>query len=148
MNYAIDIDLIVDEFLDGLGEPLTTILSPLSFGYNDELEPYPYDPEKARQLLAEAGYPNGFTMELSIEDKRRDIAEAYAFMLSASGHHGQRAAVGRPQRPCGRHGPGRAGRDADRLGRQHHGSVGIFLPKLRTTTGATTAATRTPRWTP
>ena len=85
LNYAIDIDLIVEEFLDGLGEPLPTILSPLSFGYNDELEPYPYDPEKARQLLAEAGYPNGFTMELSTEDVRRDIAEAYAFMLSQVG---------------------------------------------------------------
>lgn len=85
MNYAIDVNLIIDQLLDGLGQPLSTILSPLSFGHNDDLEPYPYDPDKARQLLAEAGYRNGFTFELSVEDKRRDVAEAYAFMLSQIG---------------------------------------------------------------
>ncbi|HEY8417501.1 MAG TPA: ABC transporter substrate-binding protein, partial [Limnochordales bacterium] len=85
INYAIDVDLVVEQLLDGLGQPLTTILSPLSFGHNDELKPYPYDPEKARALLAEAGYPNGFTFELSVEDRRRDVAEAYAFMLSQIG---------------------------------------------------------------
>ncbi len=37
------------------------------------------------QLLAEAGYPNGFTFTLNVEDNRRDIAEAYAFMLSEVG---------------------------------------------------------------
>lgn len=85
VSYALDVELIIDEFLDGLGQPLTTILSPLSFGHNDELQPYPYDPERAKQLLAEAGYPNGFTFDLSVEDKRRDIAEAYAYMLSEVG---------------------------------------------------------------
>ncbi|MBO8141360.1 MAG: ABC transporter substrate-binding protein [Firmicutes bacterium] len=85
LNYAIDVDLVIDQLLGGLGQPLPTILSPLSFGYNDELEPYPYDPERARQLLAEAGYPNGFEFELSVENKRRDVAEAYAFMLAQVG---------------------------------------------------------------
>jgi len=85
MNYAIDVNLVIDRLLDGLGQPLSTVLSPLSFGHNDDLVPYPYDPDKARQLLAEAGYPNGFTFELSVEDRRRDVAEAYAFMLSQIG---------------------------------------------------------------
>src|SRR5690606_1766057 len=85
MNYAIDVNLVIDRLLDGLGQPLSTVLSPLSFGHNDDLVPYPYDPDKARQLLAVAGYPNGFTFELSVEDRRRDVAEAYAFMLSQIG---------------------------------------------------------------
>src|SRR5690606_32138356 len=38
INYAIDVDLVVQELLDGLGQPLTTILSPLSFGHNDDLK--------------------------------------------------------------------------------------------------------------
>lgn len=66
LNYAVDVDTIIDAFLDGLGEPLTTILSPLSFGHNDDLQPYPYDPERARQLLAEAGYPNGFSTSVAV----------------------------------------------------------------------------------
>src|SRR5690606_6077401 len=85
LNYAVDIDLVVNQLLNGLGQPLTTILSPLSFGHNDDLRPYPYDPEKAKQLLAEAGYANGLSFELAVEDKRKDIAEAYAFMLQQIG---------------------------------------------------------------
>jgi len=85
LNYAVDIDLVVNQLLNGLGQPLTTILSPLSFGHNDDLRPYPYDPEKAKQLLAEAGYANGLSFELAVEDKRKEIAEAYAFMLQQIG---------------------------------------------------------------
>lgn len=85
LNHAIDLQIIIETFLDGLGQPLTTILSPLSFGHNDDLEPYAYDPARARELLAEAGYGDGFTFELSVEDKRVDVAEAYQFMLSEIG---------------------------------------------------------------
>lgn len=131
MNYAIDVDLIVDEFLDGLGEALPTILSPLSFAYNDDLQPYPYDPEKARQLLREAGYPNGFTMELSTEDVRRDIAEAYAFMLSEVGINVQVRPWG--DRTAMNDAMARGELDAMLAdwGDSAMDPLGIFLPKLR-----------------
>ncbi len=64
MNYAIDKQSIVDAFFEGRADvaknPIPTSIS----GYNDEIEGYEYNPEKAKELLAEAGLPDGFEMEL------------------------------------------------------------------------------------
>lgn len=84
MNYAIDMELIVEALYSGLGEVIPTILSPNAFGFAD-LDPYPYDPEKAKELLAEAGYPNGFSVVIDTEDFIKDVAEAYAQMLREIG---------------------------------------------------------------
>ncbi len=64
INYAINKEMIVEAFYSGLGEPAKNPIPPTLWGYNDELEGYSYDPAKARQLLKEAGYPNGFETEL------------------------------------------------------------------------------------
>lgn len=59
-NQAIDREAIVTVALGGLGAPASTFLPPgLPGSVADEREPIPYDPEAARQLLADAGYPNG-----------------------------------------------------------------------------------------
>ncbi len=58
MAYAIDRDAIISRVLSGIGEPVA-IQFPEDFGYDPELKPFPYDPNKAKQLLADAGYKDG-----------------------------------------------------------------------------------------
>ena len=59
MSYSIDRDAIIDKVLNGVGERVAVLFLG-DVGYDPELKPYPYDPNKAKQLLAQAGYPNGF----------------------------------------------------------------------------------------
>ena len=64
MNYAIDKESIIDSFFEGRAESAKNPMPPSISGYNDDIEEYPYDPEKAKELLAEAGLADGFEMEL------------------------------------------------------------------------------------
>lgn len=132
LNYAVDLHIIIEAFLDGLGQPLTTILSPLSFGHNDDLQPYPHDPERARELLAEAGYGDGFTFELSVEDKRVDIAEAYQFMLSEVGITANVRVWGDYNSMVDAMGRGELDAIMTDWGDSTMDPTGIFNPKLRT----------------
>jgi peptide/nickel transport system substrate-binding protein len=88
--YAIDRDAIIQGVLMGKANKLEGPIGPGQYGYNPELRPrYDYDPDKARQLLAQAGYPNGVDVNLYtpvgryIQDKQ--ITEAMTSMLSAAG---------------------------------------------------------------
>ena len=56
LNLAIDRDSIAEVAYEGAVRPAKTILPPGFPGYNADLNPYPYDPEQARQLLAESKY--------------------------------------------------------------------------------------------
>ncbi|MBA3891921.1 MAG: hypothetical protein H0X64_15470 [Gemmatimonadaceae bacterium] len=62
INYAIDVEEIIEFIFDGRGNTLATLLTPEQFGYDASIEPYGYDPERARELLAEAGYADGFSI--------------------------------------------------------------------------------------
>ena len=63
MLYAIDLDGMWNTIAGGYGTKLDCqIVAPGGFGYNAEVTSYPYDPEMAKALLAEAGYPDGFTV--------------------------------------------------------------------------------------
>ncbi|TQR07534.1 ABC transporter substrate-binding protein [Psychrobacillus soli] len=64
INYAIDKQSIVDAFFEGRAEIAKNPMPPSISGYNEDIPGYEYDPEKAKQLLAEAGLADGFEMEL------------------------------------------------------------------------------------
>jgi peptide/nickel transport system substrate-binding protein len=65
LNLAIDKKAIVDNLLKGAAEVLDTPCVPIQFGCSQSgITRYPYDPTQAKKLLAEAGYANGFDLEL------------------------------------------------------------------------------------
>lgn len=60
-NYAIDRELIVETIVGGHGIVMSQPLVSGWLGHNSDVEPYPYDPDRARELLAEAGYADGLS---------------------------------------------------------------------------------------
>jgi peptide/nickel transport system substrate-binding protein len=63
MAYAIDCDSIIKHVLFGIPNRVPW-LAPGDLGYDPTVKTYPYDPKRAKELLAEAGYPNGFELKL------------------------------------------------------------------------------------
>lgn len=64
MNYAIDKQTIIDTFFEGRANVAKNPMPPSISGYNESIEGYEYNPEKAKELLAAAGLADGFEMEL------------------------------------------------------------------------------------
>ncbi len=90
--HAIDFDSLIDTLYEGLGTRAITPMPPTIFGFNEDIEPYAYDVEGARDLLAEAGYPEGFETTLHVFAESRgyigrpvDAAEIIASDLGAAG---------------------------------------------------------------
>ena len=75
ISYAIDQKPIIDTVFLGAGEAANSIIGPNVWGYYD-VEKYTQDIEKAKALLTEAGYPDGFKAKIWVNDNpvRRDIA--------------------------------------------------------------------------
>jgi peptide/nickel transport system substrate-binding protein len=90
---ALDHQGIVDEFFEGSGELLTSYSFKASDPFHHSLEELPpdlqenygYDPERAKKLLAEAGFPNGFDTSITCKADQCELIELYAAYLSAVG---------------------------------------------------------------
>ena len=87
-NYASNFDTIIETVLEGRGYRLAAMSLPHYFGYNPNLKPYPYDIDKAKELLAEAGY-DGEEMEMLQLVGRlpydKEVGEALAGELAKAG---------------------------------------------------------------
>src|SRR5690625_7689251 len=70
--YAIDKEAIVDAFYGGLASVANEFVPPGLFGRLDQ-ERFGYDPDRARELLAEAGYPNGFSTDVCLLPVSRSL---------------------------------------------------------------------------
>ena len=88
-NLAVNKEAIVKNVLGGRGIVMAGPFTPAWLGYDPSVKPFPYDPAKAKALLAEAGYPQGFDTTWSISSgvflKDTEIAEAVAGQLRAVG---------------------------------------------------------------
>ncbi|HEV2979509.1 MAG TPA: ABC transporter substrate-binding protein [Casimicrobiaceae bacterium] len=64
LNLATNKEAILKAVYEGTGQVAKNPIPPILWGYNDAIKDYPYDPAKAKELLAQAGFPNGFELEL------------------------------------------------------------------------------------
>lgn len=85
MCYALDTEALCATFGYGLLQTTNQWASPDAVTYNPDVKGYPYDPEKAKELLAEAGYPDGFDTTLTTDPGNKDIFTAAANMLTEVG---------------------------------------------------------------
>lgn len=89
VSMMIDRQAIIDRLLYGAGEPASQIVPEGVFGWSPDVPVTPYDPEGAKKLLAEAGYPDGFGITLHGSNDRfsqdAELAQALGQLLARGG---------------------------------------------------------------
>jgi peptide/nickel transport system substrate-binding protein len=89
MNYAVDIDQIIRTVLDGKGMRVALMLTPKHVGFEPAFKPITQDLARTKQLLGEAGFPNGVDIILNSPLGRyvrdREVAEAITGQLTKAG---------------------------------------------------------------
>jgi peptide/nickel transport system substrate-binding protein len=89
VNHAVDPLAIMKYIFDGNGDPLNGPLNHNMIGYDPNTKRYPHDPRKARQLLVQAGHPNGIEVKLVYSPDRhlkgREICLVLARQLGEAG---------------------------------------------------------------
>ena len=88
INYAVDRDALIAGVLDGYAVKVASISTPEYEGYDPNVQGYTYDVEKAKQLMADAGYADGFDIECSVSPgllNSTDVVQAIASQLAQIG---------------------------------------------------------------
>ena len=89
ISKAVNRDAIRDRVMEGAAQPTGQLMAEGFFGHTPKLRPEPFDPDGAKKLLADAGYPNGFALTLHAPNDRyvndEQVAQAIAQMLSRAG---------------------------------------------------------------
>src|SRR5688572_33431446 len=89
MSKAINRAAIAERVMEKLALPAGNVLSPSVIGHDPAVKPEAYDPEGAKKLLAEAGYPDGFAVTLGTPNNRyindEQVAQTVAQMFSRVG---------------------------------------------------------------
>ena len=89
IDLAIDRPALAEIAMEGLGQPVNQLVTPTIFGYNKSLPALKPDVEKAKKLMAEAGYPNGFKVGFAFTNDRlpgdRQVGTSIAQMLARIG---------------------------------------------------------------
>jgi glutathione transport system substrate-binding protein len=76
LNFATDREALVRTQLRGFGTPANSPLAPADFGYDPQTRGYPYDLARAKRLLAQAGYGDGFTLRIAVQEPDAQLVEA------------------------------------------------------------------------
>ena len=86
MNHAIDVKTIIDRVLFGTADQMSAAVAPGVLGYDESLQPYEYNPDKAKQLLSEAGFGKGdLKIRFNFAIGSETVAQAIADYLAAVG---------------------------------------------------------------
>jgi peptide/nickel transport system substrate-binding protein len=90
LNHAVDVNAILKSLYFGHGTRLATVVDRGALGYDPGIPPYPFDPTKARALLAQAGFPNGFETEFdsftgSIADHAKPAEAIVGYLQKTAG---------------------------------------------------------------
>ncbi|MFF6955559.1 MULTISPECIES: ABC transporter substrate-binding protein [unclassified Streptomyces] len=85
LNHAIDVPLLIKAVLGGKAREVPAMIPHGAFGFDPSVKPFTRSVETARALLADAGYPHGFSTTLTASNNDSNVAEALSGLLSKAG---------------------------------------------------------------
>ncbi|MEK3725606.1 ABC transporter substrate-binding protein [Paenibacillus sp. FSL H8-0034] len=85
LNYAIDVNTMIKTVLDGNAARVSTLIPKENFGFDPAITPYEYNIEKAKSLLTQAGYPQGFAITLDADNLEVNNVQVIAAQLEKIG---------------------------------------------------------------